>query len=1180
MVFSEDLGYDPEEWEECEDEEHVMMIAPFTRILLAAMAIAFVGFFFWVLDARKEWKKLDEQKKDANIAFNENGQLKKSANLSYCDDSIKSKDFQSETIVHVIDQVRAISNDLTNRQAQYAYNQSEEINPISTNQDDTHVIEANPDELLNRLPHNAFDLPQPTARSDNIYSTNVIYSSPQGNINDISNDASVSLERSYEELAEKVFQKITTKLSCENLNSAIYAGISNYKQLAASLTELCTEDIRAAMNDVISHGGSKEEAEHLKHKLEEHIKSTVWQHTSFEKREPTTSQKPNKPEPLSTDKNSSGESDDNEFEKIYHTDTFLNQSPGAFSDTNFQTTPEPPSSYDVSGDMEYVYQNEPELPPISEHAAEEEAQLMKEYSFLSEHGPEQGKATSNPNELHYLPTIDSSHQKTTEHVLHLQEIDIHQGAGYEVNEVTFQPLIPQHQEHVNDTKQPYILTDFDQSDNEPSKHLLHDTAHPIIKTILPESEAALLKEIEENYGLGGDINPHHSTINIQPSDNYERKMRQVETVEKQQAQQPPHNIQFVDEGTKEKTNFVTDFPLNEEEQRRRNAMEAEPKHPINHPDAFQMVTMSDKEGLLSHESLPSDVKDLLKEYDTPAFDPLDNSYKDEFLDSEKEAGVVIENFLADFKERRSSKEEKHDVMDIDEDEYPKASEICRESPPNVIIQKPSLSSKESDHKNIFEQPIRQDSSEDIKNKVTADIYLQDAIEYMETQDKHKEYYENGGRQPDFVMEEKMIEEDIPIVKMRADKKVSSPDATNKLVKTNDAFEKIEVCIDEVDDTITYAPEIQSLEIPPDQLSITSEHVTDNLNEPIPLDEPTSNQVKVNLVESLPRIELSVPLPSPRKDTSKSGSLNGCGGQAPQIRRSHVAHGSKLDEGSSITSDSKKRKQSQSSLLSILGVTSTQEMLLQLTSLDALSQAMRKAGLQSTNLIFGIDYTASNKYQGENSFNGKSLHTIEATKENPYQQVIKIMGKTLAPFATTNGIPVYGFGDARTGDWSVFKLKQDGECADLDEVLNVYNQITPNVNLSGPTNFAPLIQQAMEICAHYKEYFILVIIADGQVTNEKATRRAIVQACQYPLSIIVVGVGDGPWEMMKVFDESLPKRPWDNFHFVEFHDIIQDKANNGEGELSFAIHSLLEIPDQYNYVKNTNLIKGRIHSPHH
>jgi hypothetical protein len=47
-----------------------------------------------------------------------------------------------------------------------------------------------------------------------------------------------------------------------------------------------------------------------------------------------------------------------------------------------------------------------------------------------------------------------------------------------------------------------------------------------------------------------------------------------------------------------------------------------------------------------------------------------------------------------------------------------------------------------------------------------------------------------------------------------------------------------------------------------------------------------------------------------------------------------------------------------------------------------------------------------------------------------------VGKTLALFATSGYIPVFNFGDALTGDSSVFRLKKDGECADLDEVLRL------------------------------------------------------------------------------------------------------------------------------------------------
>ncbi|KAL6853388.1 hypothetical protein ACP4OV_019417 [Aristida adscensionis] len=245
-----------------------------------------------------------------------------------------------------------------------------------------------------------------------------------------------------------------------------------------------------------------------------------------------------------------------------------------------------------------------------------------------------------------------------------------------------------------------------------------------------------------------------------------------------------------------------------------------------------------------------------------------------------------------------------------------------------------------------------------------------------------------------------------------------------------------------------------------------------------------------------------------------------------------------------------------------------------SSVDEVTTALRDAGLESSNLILGIDFTKSNEWSGKLSFKRKSLHAINGTP-NPYEQAISIIGRTLSPFDDDNLIPCFGFGDASTHDHSVFSFYPDYRpCRGFEEVLERYRQIVPHLNLSGPTSFAPLIYAAISVVESSNwQYHVLVIIADGQVTTsntndgrlspqEQATIQAIVDASYCPLSIVMVGVGDGPWDAMKHFDDCIPERAFDNFQFVNFTDIMSTSKDMSKKEALFALAALMEIPSQY------------------
>merc|ERR1719197_9339 len=89
------------------------------------------------------------------------------------------------------------------------------------------------------------------------------------------------------------------------------------------------------------------------------------------------------------------------------------------------------------------------------------------------------------------------------------------------------------------------------------------------------------------------------------------------------------------------------------------------------------------------------------------------------------------------------------------------------------------------------------------------------------------------------------------------------------------------------------------------------------------------------------------------------------------------------------------------------------------TLEDVQTALRRGGLQTSELIIGIDFTKSNEWTGQHTFQGRCMHDIQSGCLNPYEQAMSIVADTLSPFDDDNEIPAYGFGCSETRHENVF-----------------------------------------------------------------------------------------------------------------------------------------------------------------
>lgn len=237
----------------------------------------------------------------------------------------------------------------------------------------------------------------------------------------------------------------------------------------------------------------------------------------------------------------------------------------------------------------------------------------------------------------------------------------------------------------------------------------------------------------------------------------------------------------------------------------------------------------------------------------------------------------------------------------------------------------------------------------------------------------------------------------------------------------------------------------------------------------------------------------------------------------------------------------------------------------------------KAGLK-INLIIGIDYAKENL----NPENPMSLHYLGSSL-NDYQQAIKTSLTVLSKYININQtIAMLGFGAQLNGQSNMvnncFIIKLDNSKVQIQKELLSYKNSFTYLKLSGPSNFSPLIQNVINnirIENSQTKYNILLIITCGKINDLKNTINTLNLGKDFPLSVIIIGVGNGPFKDMQILSgntqslyHSVNNRNRNNIvTFITFNNF---KNNNSINLLEEKIWE--KIPQQISqYFKNKNIL---------
>ena len=183
------------------------------------------------------------------------------------------------------------------------------------------------------------------------------------------------------------------------------------------------------------------------------------------------------------------------------------------------------------------------------------------------------------------------------------------------------------------------------------------------------------------------------------------------------------------------------------------------------------------------------------------------------------------------------------------------------------------------------------------------------------------------------------------------------------------------------------------------------------------------------------------------------------------------------------------------------------------------------------LTIGIDFTGSNGHYKD----PPSLHYLGGGLNN-YESAIRSCGDIVSAYDKEQSFPVFAFGfnfineslNNFEGKYTDFNYPincntENPAIKYIDGVLQEYRNFITKIHLAGPTYFSPMINDLIfEVEREIEEgqlynYHIIMILTDGMIDDMAETKDSLVAASFLPISVIIIGIGNGDFTKMDILD---------------------------------------------------------------